>query len=63
MEKSLKLYEVWVGAEADSLEERFEIRATYPKAAEFDAMQEAAKRFPFVDPCDLVILGTTKELK
>lgn len=55
--KTLKTYEVTVGSVCDDLEVTYRIKATYPKAAEFDAKHQAAKDYPFVDPCDLVIFS------
>ena len=54
----MKTYNVTVGAEADSLEETFRVKAKTAKAAEFDAKLLAAKAYPFVDPQDLLILRT-----
>jgi hypothetical protein len=55
--RAMTTYEVTLGAEADSFEETFRIRATFPKAAEFDAKHEAAQRYPFMDPSDFVVLS------
>lgn len=57
----MKIYRVAVGAEADSLEAVYRIKAKTAKAAEFDAKHQAAQDYPFVDPSDLVILSIREE--
>ncbi len=53
-------YLVVVGSDRDGrFEEAFDIQATYPKAAEFDAKLEAAKRFPFM--ADSLFIISTRQ--